>query len=719
MQKSPSSTSAPPAASPFTRTSSQTQASRRGASPIRVGASGSSTLGAPKPDTKCTDFQQTRSQRQPTSTTSNTETVEVSPWEGGSRQDTESDLGNALKRGDGSQLDVPTTQPRLKESRRVGYGVAADETETIPAGGHPSGRTGVLSDDDDDHVGESDDEVDEETGMKPSQALKKGGVGVIPSTGAQSNAAEALDIGEENIAERKAARKLLRGTKVWFETSLRGVVVLNAKEIGFQQVRSPEEADILWVEATNAASQNGTMQQGLKPHQKVNFFPRCRHMATKVELARAANRVAALFPDEDFSFIPQTYIIPGDEKVLAKLQSTGAQSKCFVVKPSSGCGGDGIYLTQDVNAIRHPECVVQEYVSNPLLLGGLKFDLRVYVLVTSIAPLRLYVCREGLARMAVEPYEPPSKANYHKLNMHLTNYSLNKFSSSFVDNTNAWEDELCSKRSITTAFRQLQEQYGEGVFDPESVWGSIEDIAEKTLTVITPELMMGAADHTNNGVHGPAGRCFQLIGFDILLDENLEPHLLEINHHPSLQTDAPIDMRVKSCVLKPLVRMVSYDARCHRLEKRGKEMEVSVEEWEDQFRGGFGELCDGASYRHIAEPFLVMKDRFIETCTVGSQSKMEMSRSRLLKFCRRMGWVQAEDGNSIFPNSAEVDLIFMKRNRSSGSPNLSFFDFVSFLMEDVGNRLFPGPLGADPFTQSRLLAITQVLRTAPNAVSSP
>jgi hypothetical protein len=98
---------------------------------------------------------------------------------------------------------------------------------------------------------------------------------------------------------------------------------------------------------------------------------------------------------------------------------------------------------------------------------------------------------------------------------------------------------------------------------------------------------------------------------------------------------------------------------------------------------------------------------------------MEMSRSRLLKFCRRMGWVQAEDGNSIFPNSAEVDLIFMKRNRSSGSPNLSFFDFVSFLMEDVGNRLFPSPAGADPFTQSRLLAITQVLRTAPNTVSSP
>ena len=70
--------------------------------------------------------------------------------------------------------------------------------------------------------------------------------------------------------------------------------------------------------------------------------------------------------------------------------------------------------------------IVQRYLAKPLLLNGLKFDLRVYVLITSCDPLRLFIYREGLARFATVPYQQPDSTNMGLSYQHLTNYSLNK-----------------------------------------------------------------------------------------------------------------------------------------------------------------------------------------------------------------------------------------------------------------------------------------------------
>jgi hypothetical protein len=53
----------------------------------------------------------------------------------------------------------------------------------------------------------------------------------------------------------------------------------------------------------------------------------------------------------------------------------------------------------------HDSFVVSRYIENPLLLNGHKFDLRIYVAITSYEPLRVYVYREGLVRFASEKYD--------------------------------------------------------------------------------------------------------------------------------------------------------------------------------------------------------------------------------------------------------------------------------------------------------------------------
>jgi len=62
---------------------------------------------------------------------------------------------------------------------------------------------------------------------------------------------------------------------------------------------------------------------------------------------------------------------------------------------------------------------------NPHLINGFKYDMRIYVLVTSYDPLKIYIYDDGLGRFATEKYTTKSK-NLKLRYIHLTNYSVNK-----------------------------------------------------------------------------------------------------------------------------------------------------------------------------------------------------------------------------------------------------------------------------------------------------
>lgn len=62
-------------------------------------------------------------------------------------------------------------------------------------------------------------------------------------------------------------------------------------------------------------------------------------------------------------------------------------------------------MTREIDDITENNCVVQHYIEKPFLMEKMKFDLRLYVLVTGINPLRIYLSKDGLARLATKIYE--------------------------------------------------------------------------------------------------------------------------------------------------------------------------------------------------------------------------------------------------------------------------------------------------------------------------
>ncbi|CAI5792536.1 tubulin polyglutamylase TTLL13-like isoform X1 [Podarcis lilfordi] len=317
-----------------------------------------------------------------------------------------------------------------------------------------------------------------------------------------------------------------------------------ARRCGLKEVGEDEEWTVCWTDCS--VSLERVME--MKRFQKINHFPGMAEICRKDLLARNLNRMLKLFPKE-YSIFPRTWCLPAD---YGDFQAYGRMRKnrTYICKPDSGCQGRGIFITRNPKEIKHGEHMIcQQYIAKPFLIDGFKFDMRIYVLVTSCDPLKIFVYEEGLARFATMRYIEPSSSNLEDICMHLTNYAINKHNENFVR-----DDNTGSKRKLSTLNSWMREHS----YDTAELWRDIEDIIIKTLIAAHPVLKHNYRTCFPNHISGCA--CFEILGFDILLDRKLKPWLLEVNHSPSFTTDSRLDREVKDALLCDAINLINLRA---------------------------------------------------------------------------------------------------------------------------------------------------------------
>lgn len=304
----------------------------------------------------------------------------------------------------------------------------------------------------------------------------------------------------------------------------------------------------------------------------------------------------------------------------------------WIHKPVAAARGHGIFVFDDLSnfetkwtAAGRPACVVQQYVHPPYLLGKrikYKFDLRLYVLVESVWPLRLYIHRRGIVRISSRPYDPTDLSNTLA---HLTNFSLSKkteqqatankraststsSTSSSTSSTSSSAASPCAKTNTPTTpastgttlpheeaasldddplsgdsgckwdLDRLWEVLERDGINTHLLWQRIKNVALLTAipllrSAIPDSQSMGGLSgsntssnswHTNssssdnNHLHTNSLR-YELWGMDILLDDQCNPWLLEVNMSPAMLVSTPVDKRVKTKLLHDLFNLLKVE----------------------------------------------------------------------------------------------------------------------------------------------------------------
>lgn len=145
--------------------------------------------------------------------------------------------------------------------------------------------------------------------------------------------------------------------------------------------------------------------------------------------------------------------------------------------------------------------------------------------------------------------------------MHLTNYAIQKKSDEFIR-----DEESGTKRRISTINRWLKKNG----FDVDKMWNDIDDVIIKVL--LSAHAVLKHNYRTCFANHYKGSACFEILGYDILIDKKLKPYVLEVNHSPSFTTDSKLDREIKDALIYDTIMLMNIGSsdkkRCVEEERK-------------------------------------------------------------------------------------------------------------------------------------------------------
>eukprot|EP00357_Protocruzia_adherens_P018190 CAMPEP_0114995708 /NCGR_PEP_ID=MMETSP0216-20121206/13887_1 /TAXON_ID=223996 /ORGANISM="Protocruzia adherens, Strain Boccale" /LENGTH=405 /DNA_ID=CAMNT_0002359795 /DNA_START=194 /DNA_END=1408 /DNA_ORIENTATION=- len=354
----------------------------------------------------------------------------------------------------------------------------------------------------------------------------------------------------------------MSGKLKWKTDFEKNVIVSNFERRGWVRQGNDDDWNIYWASVWSVKQIfNPETGHRLGDMQLLNHFPNHYELTRKdlmvknvkryrKEMEKENNPVAEKDENGNYLYldiVPQTFSLPGDYSLFVE-EFRRNQNSMWIMKPTGKAQGKGIFLVNKLTQLKKwannskmpfqsinlkEPYVISKYLDDPLLIGGKKFDLRLYVLVTSFRPLKYWMYSLGFARFCNEKYTS-DMAELDNMYIHLTNVAIQK-------NSEEYNDKHGGKWSIDCLRFYLEMTRGKEKTD--RCFDEIQNIVYQSLKAVQSVMI--------NDRH-----CFECYGYDILIDDNLKPWLIEVNASPSLSATSEPDRILKMSLIRDIFQIV-------------------------------------------------------------------------------------------------------------------------------------------------------------------